>query len=146
MGENRFLYLVPIDDYPSTVPGSYAVCSLPKGFALARRPTQSQWALPRRCLTHSLRGLHPLAKPHPCNRFKKYQSCSCGCCVWYFSNRLFAPAPTWEKPRLLWPGFLHSYRVYSSVFPSFSFLSHISSFWDSLKALYLSSESLSIKG
>ena len=28
MGENRFLYLVPVDGYPSAVPGSYAEGSL----------------------------------------------------------------------------------------------------------------------
>ena len=51
---------------------------LPKGFALARRPTQSHWGLP------------PQAMPNPGGRFRKIQSCICGCCACTFLSRLFA--------------------------------------------------------
>ncbi len=36
------MYLVPVDGYPSSVPGSYAEGSL-LGLCPGRRPTQSQW-------------------------------------------------------------------------------------------------------
>lgn len=64
--------------------------SLPQGLALARRPTQSPWgsATPRRCRPLVFAQLKRIAFALTGNRFKKQQSCICGCCACYFSHRL----------------------------------------------------------